>query len=228
MEPKTRIAVVDDEPTVREHLLELINAQPDMECACSYKSPDDAILFLPHQDVQIIIMDINLKNVKDGIQVIRELKPKFDEKFMRDTTKPQTKFIMNTIWDTRDKLFESLKAGASGYIIKNDPGDKIIEALRDVHKGYAPISPAIARYLLEQLPTLPESSMEIATLTETENKVLKLIARGMSNQKIAEELGGPTVGVVKIHCHHIYEKLHVKNRTEAAAVFLAKQNGGME
>jgi two-component system, NarL family, response regulator LiaR len=223
MEPKTQIAIVEDELEVREHLAELINAQPDFECLWTYKNPDDAIAFLPQKDVQIIIMDIQLHHKKDGIQVIRELKPVFDDKFLADGTKPQTKFIMNTIWDTRDKLFESLRAGASGYIIKNDPVDKIIEALRDVHNGGAPISPAIARYLIELFPTLPDTSIEFASLTPTENKVLKLIARGLSNNRIAEELGGPKVGVVKIHCHHIYEKLHVRNRTEAAAVYLAKQ-----
>ncbi len=221
-----QIAIVEDEQEVREHLAELINAQPDFECKWTYKNPDDAIAFLPNKDVQIIIMDIELKNVKDGIQVIRELKPRADEKFLQDPTKPQTKFIMNTIWDSRDKLFESLSAGASGYILKNDPTEKIIEALRDVRNGGAPISPAIARYLLDLFPTLPDSSIEFATLTPAENKVLKLIARGLSNQKIAAELGGPTVGVVKIHCHHIYEKLHVRNRTEAAAVYLAKQQRG--
>lgn len=225
MESKTQIAIVEDEPEVREHLAELINAQPDFECRWTYKSPDDAVSFLPHKDVQIIIMDIELKSHKDGIQVIRELKPRFDEIFLQNPARPQTKFIMNTIWDSRDKLFESLRAGASGYILKNDPKEKIIEALRDVRNGSAPISPAIARYLLDLFPTLPDSSIEIATLTQTENKVLKLIARGLSNQKIAEALGGPTVGVVKIHCHHIYEKLHVRNRTEAAAVYLAKQKG---
>ena len=223
METKTQIAIVEDEKEVREHLAELINAQADFECLWTYKRPDDAISFLPHKDVQIVIMDIELKSQKDGIQVIRELKPKFDEQFLRNPSKPQTMFIMNTIWDSRDKLFESLKAGASGYILKNDPKEKIIEALRDVRNGGAPISPAIARYLLDLFPTLPDSSIEIATLTQTENKVLKLLARGLSNQKIAEELGGPSVGVVKIHCHHIYEKLHVRNRTEAAAVYLAKQ-----
>jgi DNA-binding NarL/FixJ family response regulator len=222
MEQKTQIAIVEDEPEVREHLAELINAQPDFARQWTYKSPDDAIAFLPHKDVQIIIMDIELKSHKDGIQVIRELKPKLDQRFLDKVLTVQPKFIMNTIWDTRDKLFESLRAGASGYIIKNDPIEKIIEALRDVRNGGAPISPAIARYLLDLFPTLPDESIEFATLTQTENKVLKLIARGYSNQKIADELGGPKVGVVKIHCHHIYEKLHVRNRTEAAAVYLAK------
>lgn len=224
MKNKTQIAIVEDESEVVEHLAELINNQPDFECNWTYQNPDDAISFLPGKDVQIIIMDINLKNAKDGIQVIRELKPLFDEKFLKDPSKPQTKFIMNTIWDTRDKLFESLKAGASGYILKNDSNDKIIEALHDVCDGGAPISAAIARYLLELFPTLPDNTIAIAALTPMENRILQLIAKGMSNQKIAEMLGGPSVGVVKIHCHHIYEKLHVRNRTEAAGVYLAKQN----
>lgn len=223
MKKKTQIAIVEDDLEVREHLSELINEQDDFECNWVYKNPDDAIAFLPQKDVQIIIMDIELKSQKDGIQVIRELKPKFDEKFLKNPENPQTKFIMNTIWDTRDKLFESLKAGASGYIIKNDPSDKIIDALRDLRNGGAPISPAIARFLLDLFPTLPEATVEFAALTPTENRVLKLIARGLSNQKIATELEGPSVGVVKIHCHNIYEKLHVRNRTEAAAVYLAKQ-----
>jgi DNA-binding NarL/FixJ family response regulator len=85
---------------------------------------------------------------------------------------------------------------------------------------------AISQNPLDLFPTLPDSSIEFATLTPAENKVLKLIARGLSNQKIAAELGGPTVGVVKIHCHHIYEKLYVRNRTEAATVYLAKQQRG--
>lgn len=223
MKRKTQIAIVEDDNEVRDHLADLINSQPDFECQWTYKTPDEAISFLPTKDVQIIIMDIELRSTKDGIQVIRELKPKFDEQFLLDSTQPQTKFIMNTIWDTRDKLFESLRAGASGYIIKNDPKEKIIQALVDVREGGAPISPAIARYLLDLFPTLPDDSIEFASLTPTENKILKLLARGLSNHKIAEELDGPKVGVVKIHCHHIYEKLHVRNRTEAAAVYLAKQ-----
>lgn len=222
MNATTSIAVVEDTPDVREYLCDLINAEPDMQCITTYRNAEEALTGLPKDNIEIVIVDIGLPGNKNGIDLVRELKPVFDERFLKDPRKPQVQFMMYTVFEHPDKIYESLRVGASGYILKSDRSIQIIDALRDLHNGRSPISSSIARILINDIQRPMEPALEIAQLTKAEYKVLELLAKGLLYKEIADELGIKE-GTVKVHVHHMYEKLHVQNRTEAVLVYLKKQ-----
>jgi DNA-binding NarL/FixJ family response regulator len=216
------VALVEDTVDVREFLCDLINAEPDMTCSVIYRNAEEALLGLPNDKVDIVIVDIGLPGQKSGIDLVRELKPLFDTRFLKDPGRPQVQFMMYTVFEHPDKIFESLRVGASGYILKSDKSMQIIDALRDLSQGRSPISSSIARILISDIQRPLEPAMEIAQLTKQEYKVLELLAKGLLYKEIADELG-IREGTVKVHVHHMYEKLHVQNRTEAVLVYLKKQ-----
>lgn len=227
MQEKTRVAVIEDNPEVRDYLKEIINDEADFECQHCYANAEEAIVFLPKTNAQLIITDIGLPGAKNGIDVVRTLKPAFDNAFLADPGKPQVQFMMYTVFEKADMIFESLRAGASGYILKTDKGIQIINALRDLRDGRSPISGSIARIVIDYFQKPPEPTIQEALLTRQESNILELLAKGLLYKEIADEL---TIkeGTVKQHIHHIYEKLHVQNRTEAVVIFLSKmkQRGG--
>jgi len=227
MREKTQVAVIEDNPEVRDYLKEIINEEADFECQHCYSNAEEAIVFLPRTHAQLIITDIGLPGARNGIDVVRVLKPAFDNAFLADPSKPQVQFMMYTVFEKADMIFESLRAGASGYILKSDKGIQIINALRDLRDGRSPISGSIARIVIEYFQKPPEPPIQEALLTRQESNILELLAKGLLYKEIADEL---TIkeGTVKQHIHHIYEKLHVQNRTEAVVIFLSKmkQRGG--
>jgi len=222
MNSSANIAIVEDTPDVREFLCDIISAEPDMQCVSTYRNAEEAILGLPKEKVDIVIVDIGLPGHKNGIDLVRELKPLFDERFLKDPRKPQVQFMMYTVFEHPDKIYESLRVGASGYILKSDRSIQIIDAVRDLRLDRSPISSSIARILINDIQRPMEPALEIAQLTKAEYKVLELLAKGLLYKEIADELGIKE-GTVKVHVHHMYEKLHVQNRTEAVLVYLKKQ-----
>lgn len=222
MNSSANIAIVEDTPDVREFLCDIISAEPDMQCVSTYRNAEEAIIALPKENVDIVIVDIGLPGNKNGIDLVRELKPMFDERFLKDPRKPQVQFMMYTVFEHPDQIFESLRVGASGYILKSDRSIQIIDAVRDLRLDRSPISSSIARILINDIQRPMEPALEIAQLTKAEYKVLELLAKGLLYKEIADELGIKE-GTVKVHVHHMYEKLHVQNRTEAVLVYLKKQ-----
>lgn len=222
---KIKVAIVEDDDRFRNELVALINAEPDLVCCSNYRNPADAITFLKHQQIDIIIIDLDLKSKQNGIDVIRELKEYYDQAYIDGHRTLPPQFLVNTISDSQENVFKATVAGAAGYILKGDKRQQITDNIRDLHVGGSPMSSTIARQVLEFFALFngngKAGSIEFAELTPTENKVLKLLAKGWSNKMIAAELG-IKVGVVKLHCNHIYEKLHVKNRTEAATAYIKK------
>lgn len=221
MTEKTRVAIVEDNPEVRDYLHAIINDEPDFECKHCYVNAEEAIAFLPNANVELIINDIGLPGEKNGIEVVRTLKPVFDQAFLANPDKPQAQFMMYTVFEKADTIFESLRAGASGYILKSDKDIQIISALRDLREGRSPISGSIARIVIDYFQKPPEPPIEVALLTKQEQKVLDLLAKGLLYKEIADELSVKD-GTVKVHIHNIYEKLHVQNRTEAVVIYLTK------
>lgn len=222
MNAKTRVAIVEDNQEVREYLHDIINDEPDLECKSCYSNADEAIAFLPHAKAQLIIIDIGLPGGKNGIDIVRTIKPIFDAEYLANATKcPQVQFIMYTVFEKADLIFESLRAGASGYILKSDTGMDIIEALRDLREGRSPISGSIARVVIDYFQKPPDPPVELALLTKQESRILHLLSKGLLYREIAEQLDIKE-GTVKQHIHHIYEKLHVQNRTEAVVIYLEK------
>jgi DNA-binding NarL/FixJ family response regulator len=223
--PKIKIAIVEDEERKRKELRELIEKEKErMECVSEYRSPDDALVFLRQKTaLDIVIVDIDLKAAKNGVDVIKGLKPHFDQLFLAKKIPQPVKFLVNTISENRDTVLRALEAGALGYILKGDSRMHIVECITDLYEGGSPMSSQIARFLLEKYqPNSTEPGMEFANLTKRELEVLELLAQGWTNAMIAEKLK-IKVGVVKLHCNHIYQKLHVRNRAEAIAVYLAKK-----
>jgi DNA-binding NarL/FixJ family response regulator len=198
------VAIVEDIEVICEYLRDIINEHPQFECRHIYYNPDDAIAFLPHSGARIVIVDIGLKRKLNGIDCLREVKPQM----------PGALFMMYTVLEDADKIFESLKAGANGYLLKDASDEQILAALEELLKGGAPMSSVIARKVIDFFQTKAAPNKEIETLSEREQEILKFLSKGHSYREIANMLAIKE-GTVKVHIHNIYEKLHVKNSREA-------------
>ncbi|MBS1947044.1 MAG: response regulator transcription factor [Bacteroidetes bacterium] len=197
-----RICLVEDLKEVREGMVGLFTLDERFEMLASYTDAESAAEHLPGWDADIVIMDINLPGMS-GIECIKKIKKQC----------PHSQFIMFTIYEDDEKVFEALEAGANGYLLKKTPLSKITEALIELHEGGAPMSTQIARKVIERMH-MNEADNESANLTSREHEILQWLAKGLLYKEIADRLN-ITTGTVRQHIHRIYEKLHVQNRTEA-------------
>lgn len=197
------IAIVEDLDVVRNGLKDFISLSTDFLVVGSYKSGEEALQKLPEAKPDIVIMDINLPGM-NGIECIRQVKDK----------SPGTQFMMFTVYENDDKVFEALKAGASGYLLKNTGLLHIAESVKELHEGGSPMSANIARKMVNLFRDNDKKNPFLELLSNREKEILQLLAKGLLYKEIAEQLG-ITTGTVRIHIHKIYEKLHVQNRTEA-------------
>jgi DNA-binding NarL/FixJ family response regulator len=201
---KIKISVLDDLKDVAEFLKEIFNDEEDMECRKVYFNAEEAMHFLPTQPVDILIVDIGLPRAS-GIDAIRYLRAHC----------PDMQYCMFTVYEDDDKIFNSLQAGAKGYILKGSAPDKILEAVRELYHGGSPMSPSIARRVLDEFQKIQVNhAVPSLPLTSREQEVLQFLAKGMAYKEIGDVLG-IAFGTVKQHIHNIYEKLHVTNRMEA-------------
>ncbi|MEO7265127.1 MAG: response regulator transcription factor [Ferruginibacter sp.] len=200
--PQIKVCIVEDLKEVREGMTSLLTLDERFEVLASFPDAEIAAIELQAWQPDIIIMDINLPGM-NGIECIKKVKPLC----------PNSQFIMFTIYEDDEKVFEALSAGASGYLLKKTALSKISEALLELHSGGSPMSTQIARKVINRLQT-NRASEEIKILSARENEVLQLLAKGLMYKEIAERLF-ITTGTVRQHIHNIYEKLHVQNRTEA-------------
>jgi DNA-binding NarL/FixJ family response regulator len=206
----TNVAIVEDDWAVRENLALLISKAPGFSCVATCESAEEALLRLPSLAPDVVLMDINLPG-KDGISCVATL---------REVLR-KTQVIMLTIEEDSDKVFESMKAGATGYLVKHVAPQEILEAVAEVHKGGAPMSSHIARKVVTAFRQPTVAVGEEANLTTREEEVLRLLAKGRRSKEIADELG-VGIGTVNTHVRHIYEKLHVRSRAEAVARFATR------
>jgi DNA-binding NarL/FixJ family response regulator len=198
------IAIVEDLDVVRNGLKDFISLSTDFLVVGSYKSGEEALQKLPEAKPDIVIMDINLPGM-NGIECIRQVKDK----------SPGTQFMMFTVYENDDKVFEALKAGASGYLLKNTGLLQIAESVKELHEGGSPMSANIARKMVNLVRGDSDKKTPfLDLLSPREKEILQLLAKGLLYKEIAEQLN-ITTGTVRIHIHKIYEKLHVQNRTEA-------------
>ncbi len=199
------LAIVEDLDEVREGLKNFLALSPDFKVLDTFKTAEEAMEDIPRLQPDIVIMDINLPGLS-GIECIRQIKKK----------NILTQFMMFTVYETDEKVFEALKAGASGYLLKNTGLVHIIESLKELSQGGSPMSSNIARKLVNnfQLHAQNQAPADMATLSIRENEILHLLAQGLLYKEIAEQSGIST-STVRQHIHRIYEKLHVQNRTEA-------------
>ncbi len=202
MDPIT-VSIVEDIAEVREGIEKLLKASEQFVFASSYANAEAAEKGLSEIQPDIVIMDINLPG-RNGIECISRVK----------LFCPDTQFIMYTIFEDDQKVFEALEAGATGYLLKKTPREKILESLQELHDGGAPMSTQIARKVIKAFQKNSTPQEDEKLLTAKEKEVLYQLSKGFLYKEIAEKLH-ITVNTVKQHIHNIYEKLHVHNRTEA-------------
>ena len=205
-----RVAIVEDDRLVRENLSLLIDAAPGFSCVGSCASAEEACEQLPEVAPEVVLMDIHLPG-RSGISCVAGLRALL----------PRTQIIMLTIEEDSERVFESLKAGATGYLVKHVSPQEILEAVAEVHNGGAPMSSQVARKVVTTFRQAPAPAEPDLRLSAREEEVLRLLAKGHRSKEIAEQLGvGP--GTINTYVRHIYEKLHVRSRAEAVARFAGR------
>jgi len=197
------LAIVEDLDEVRDGLKNFISLSNDFKILDTFKTAEEAVHDLPQLKPDIVIIDINLPGI-NGIECIRQVKSKI----------PNTQFMMFTVYENDEKVFEALKAGASGYLLKNTGLVQLIESLKELYNGGSPMSANIARKLVTLFRSGQKEKTNLEILSNRENEILQLLAKGLLYKEIADQLT-ISVSTVRQHIHHIYEKLHVQNRTEA-------------
>ncbi|MDZ4794145.1 MAG: response regulator transcription factor [Bacteroidota bacterium] len=197
------VYIVEDLTEVRESLENLVRESEDFLFLSAYPNAEMAERNIPLEQPQIVIMDINLPGIS-GIECIRKIKPAC----------PDTQFMMYTIFEDDDKVFEALEAGASGYLLKKTPKEKIMAALQELHEGGSPMSTQIARKVTQSFRQRNHLSEESNLLTPKEKEVLELLSKGFLYKEISDKLH-ISLNTVKQHIHKTYGKLHVSNRTGA-------------
>jgi DNA-binding NarL/FixJ family response regulator len=211
----TKIAIVEDNPTLRQYLAELISNTEGYRCVCTCGSAEEAMVKIPEVGPHVVLMDIHLPG-QSGIACTAYLREKM----------PKVQVIMLTVYKDIETIFEALKAGASGYVLKRSDEQEILNAIAEVRSGGAPMTSQVARMVVRSFShdSSPERA-ETNQLSLRETEILGLVAKGLSNKEVANTLN-ISVGTVRIHLGHIYEKLHVRCRTEAAAKYFRSQPGG--
>lgn len=195
------VSIAEDLPEIRLALERMIVAEPDMVLATSSDNAVDAAVAIVASQPDVVIMDINMPGMS-GIDCIKQI--------AADCT--NTQFMIFTIYENDEKIFDALSAGASGYILKRTPAEKIIEAVKELYNGGSPMSSMVARKVLGHFKQDKNTGIDV--LTNKENEILGLLAKGFLYKEIANKLS-ITVGTVTQHIHKIYDKLHVSNKTEA-------------
>lgn len=202
------ICIIEDIPEIQKGLKSVIDQDARFMIQNCFITAEEAIKKLPYLKPDIVITDINLPH-KSGIDCIKSVKSLI----------PATQFIMFTIYEDNETVFDALKAGANGYILKNTAPEKIIEAILEIYEGGSPMSPKIARKVLNSFAEKPEQEMD--TLSFREKEVLELLSKGFLYKEVAEKMF-ITISTVKTHINHIYEKLQVHNKTEAINKFFSR------
>lgn len=203
-----RVVLVEDDQWVRENLASEIGSADGFECAGTYPTAEAALAALPEQSPDVAVLDINLPGLS-GIECLRRLK----------TQCPQTRFLMLTVYEESESIFQALLAGASGYLLKRTATADILDGIRQVREGGSPMSSAIARRVVQYFNQMGSGASELERLTSREREVLELLARGAAYKGIADKLS-LSIETVRMNVKHIYSKLQVHSRGEAVAKYL--------
>jgi len=202
------VAIVEDDIPAREILAGWIRHAEGFRCVGEFDDAETALAKLPHEKPSVVLFDINLPGM-NGIECVRKLKPRL----------PDTQFVMITVYEDANHVFNALSAGASGYLLKQTRRTELIDALKDVHAGGSPMSSQIARKVVQNFyRNETQNDGETVELSPREREVLELLARGYLYKEIAEML---QIGVqtVNTYIRRIYEKLHVRSRAQAVAKY---------
>jgi DNA-binding NarL/FixJ family response regulator len=202
------VSIVEDVSELRASMVDFFECSPGFRCFSAYESAETALRHLPQDRPQVILMDINLSGMS-GIECTARLKPLM----------PETQILMLTVFEDSESIFNALRAGATGYLLKRQPPGKLLEAISDVMAGGSPMSALIARKVVRSFQREVAPHSKLGQLSPRETEVVELLARGRAYKQIADELG-ISVTTVRTHIRRIYEKLHVHSGTEAVAKYL--------
>jgi DNA-binding NarL/FixJ family response regulator len=197
--------LVEDNHTFRSTVARVLNHLDDMDCSHQFSNAEDALDALLGGDVpDIMLLDVELPG-QDGIEAIRKIK----------SISPATRVVMLTAFDDHDKVFKAVCAGASGYLLKTSPVEKIVESIHEALSGGAPMTPKVAKSVLEMFSSLVQPRQDYG-LTDREQMILKLMTQGLIKKEIADRMN-ISYHTVDTHLRNIYTKLHVHSRTGAVA-----------
>jgi DNA-binding NarL/FixJ family response regulator len=202
---KKSVVVVEDDPGLREQLVEILRTAPDIKCLAAFGSGEEALKKIPALNPDVVLMDIRLPGMS-GIQCVSELKK----------LNAGQQIIMVTVYEDTERIFKALKAGASGYLVKSSPPSQLLDSVRDVFAGGASMSSQIARKVVQHFHLLGPAPLEAQNLSPREHQVLGLLAAGFIYKEIGDQLD---IGVetVRTYVKNICQKMHVRNRLEAVA-----------
>lgn len=207
------VAIVEDNNDIRQALEQIISMAEGYTLAGSCINGEEAINKIPLLNPAVVLMDINLGGI-DGIECVRILKELY----------PEMLFMMCTVYEEDEKIFEALSAGANGYILKKTTPDKLLNAISELYEGGAPMSSQIASKVVAAFKSRPPVSLStdsLDILSKREKEILEALSRGLLYKEIADQLFISSQTVRK-HVYHIYEKLHVTNRVEAVNRFFGR------
>lgn len=202
-----KVGIVEDSKTTREGLRTIIDLSNEHTCVAACETAEEALRVLPRQKPDVVLMDIQLP-VMSGIECVGHLKKLL----------PEALVIMVTVYEDPERIFSALRSGASGYLLKRSAPEQVLNAIREVIRGEVPMSGEIARKVLQFFRDQTTVSDELENLTAREKEVLELVAFGLTNKEIAARIH-LSIDSVRWHLKHIYAKLHVHSRTEAALKF---------
>jgi DNA-binding NarL/FixJ family response regulator len=200
-----RVAIVEDDKGLREQLKLVLKTAADVECVAAYGSAEEALKGFEAARPDVVLMDINLPRMS-GIECVAKMKE----------IMPAVQIIIVTVYEDSERIFRALRSGASGYLVKSGPPEKLLEAIRDVSQGGSPISAHIARKVVQHFQMAAPADEGTEPLSPREAEVLELLAAGYIYKEIGDQLNIATE-TVRTYVKHICQKMHVKNKTEAVA-----------
>jgi DNA-binding NarL/FixJ family response regulator len=204
MKSPIRVAVIEDKATLRNEYAELLASAPGFTCCGAFSDAESALAGIAAAAPEVVLLDIQLPRMS-GVECAARLKALL----------PSVNIVMLTAYDDSDLIFRALENGAGGYLLKRTPPAELLRAIEDVQQGGAPMSGHIARMVVQSFQRRGTSPRPAENLTAREEEVLRLVAKGMVNKEIADELG-VSLETIRGHLKNIYTKLHVRSRTEAA------------
>jgi DNA-binding NarL/FixJ family response regulator len=210
-EDRTRVAVIEDKRLTREGLASILDGTSDLRCVGAFDSVERALEGLEGSPCEVLLLDIQLPGMS-GIEGARVLRERF----------PRTQILMLTVYEDEDRVFESIRNGAIGYVLKKTPPAKLVEAVRQARRGESPLSPEVARHIVRFVQKKKVLSRSRTPLSPQELALLRLLADGHSYQSSAERLE-ITINTVRDYVRNIYEKLHVHSKSEAVSQGLRRK-----
>jgi DNA-binding NarL/FixJ family response regulator len=210
------VSIVEDDPHARKILAAWVSGTSGLHLAGEWSNAESALAPLAERKPHVVLMDINLPGIS-GVEAVKRLKPML----------PDTQFLMLTVYEDTDHIYNALAAGATGYLLKQTPREELLAALQDVHRGGSPMTSNIARRVVQSFRQTPAPAAEGAVLSSREQEVLDMLVRGYLFKEVADRLN-ISLHTVNTYVRRIYEKLHVRSRAQAVAKYTHTAEGEMK